>query len=1111
MGSVKTVLENDALWYKDAVVYQLHVKTFYDSNDDGIGDFKGLTQKLDYLKSLGVTAVWLLPFYPSPLRDDGYDIADYYNVHPRYGQLRDFKEFLKQAHNRGLRVITELVINHTSDQHPWFIRAKQSKAGSVHRDYYVWSETSEKYQDARIIFKDFESSNWTWCEEAKAYYWHRFYSHQPDLNFDNPQVQKEIFKVADFWLGMGVDGVRLDAVPYLFEREGTNCENLPETYAFLKKLRKHIDANFKNRMILAEANQWPEDAAAYFGKGDECHMAFHFPLMPRMYMALQMEDRYPIIDILEQTPQIPSNCQWAIFLRNHDELTLEMVTDEERDYMYRSYANDARSRINMGIRRRLAPLLHGNRKKIELINILLFSLPGTPIIYYGDEIGMGDNHYLGDRDGVRTPMQWNPDRNAGFSKASPQQLYLPVIMDSEYSYTSVNVETQERNLSSLLWWMKRVMAMRRNYRAFSQGDIRFLQSNNSKVLAFLRQYKDEQILVVINLSRFSQEVSLDLKDFSGQTPEEIFSRNKFSPIHDGPYTLTLGPYNHFWFLLHKGDLATRGPRQRLPKIRVSLNWNEIFEGKTKKIFEDQVLQAYLPSCRWFGSKAQTIRSLRLEKVMPLTDLAQDIYLMVVRIDYSGAQPENYFLPLSFRPGHEITHVIREFPGSLICRVQAGDKEGYVLDAVYDQRFQQLLLGMMTKRKVLRYAGDRLSAYASTQFKSLLPIDNPDLTSHVLKAEQSNTAIVYDNVFFLKVFRRLEQGINPDTEVMKFLTEQRKFEHVPPFAGNIEYQQKNGDPMVLCLLQGCVPNQGDAWRFTLDHLNIYFETVLSNRRVEQDPLDPFVDVKKSADDLGSGSLVNEFFMEMVTLLGKRTAQMHLHLGSDSKNPDFAPESFSLLYQRAVLQSMGSQARSVFRLFTKVSGKLGKELQSDVAKVIALEKNVHSLLKGILKHKFAAKKIRIHGDYHLGQVLFTGKDFQIIDFEGEPLKSLSERRLKRSALRDVAGMLRSFHYAAYAALFLRKSIAEDDIEFLELWADRWYEAVTEQFLKGYFETIGDANIIPKNVKERDLLMKIFLMDKAVYELGYELNNRPDWVMIPLRGIQFLLRDSQAMTTA
>src|SRR6187431_1045483 len=540
---------SDPEWYKNAVIYQLHVKAFADSNADGIGDFPGLIGKLDYLADLGVTALWLLPFYPSPLRDGGYDISDYWGVNPNYGTLEDFKRFLDAAHARGMRVITELVINHTSSDHQWFQRARTSPPGSPARDYYVWSNDAHEYAEARVIFQDFEVSNWTWDPLAKAYYWHRFYSHQPDLNFDNPAVHEAIFEVLDHWLDLGVNGVRLDAVPCLYEREGTNCENLPETHAFLRKLRAHVDAKFKNRMLLAEANQWPIDAAAYFGDGDECHMNFHFPLMPRLFMALHSEDAFPIVDILTQTPKIPDSCQWATFLRNHDELTLEMVTDEERDYMYRVYATDPHARINLGIRRRLAPLLNNNRRKIELINSLLFSLPGTPIIYYGDEIGMGDNFYLGDRNGVRTPMQWSPDRNAGFSKANPQRLYLPITIDPEYHFEAINVENQQKNLSSLLWWTRRVIAMRKNFKAFSRGSLEFLFPENAKVLAFLRHVENETVLVVVNLSRFSQVAELDLSRFSGCDLVEAFGQNYFPVIKEAPYVITLGPHAHFWFVV----------------------------------------------------------------------------------------------------------------------------------------------------------------------------------------------------------------------------------------------------------------------------------------------------------------------------------------------------------------------------------------------------------------------------------------------------------------------------------------------------------------------------------------------------------------------------------
>jgi maltose alpha-D-glucosyltransferase/alpha-amylase len=540
MPEDKTILDDNLHWYKDAIIYELHIKAFNDGNCDGIGDFEGLLQKLDYLQDLGITAIWLLPFYPSPLRDDGYDIADYYRINPSYGTIAQFKQLLKEAHNRGLKVITELVINHTSDQHPWFQRARKAPKGSDFRNYYVWTDNPHQFRDARIIFQDYETSNWTWDPVAQQYFWHRFFHHQPDLNYDSPQVQEEVFKIMDYWCKMGVDGFRLDAVPYLFERDGTNCENLPETHDFLKKLRKRIDERYPGTLLLAEANMWPEDSAAYFGDGDECQMNYHFPVMPRMFMALQMEDRYPLIDIFDQTPAIPDTCQWAMFLRNHDELTLEMVTDEERDYMYKVYVKDPKARINLGIRHRLAPLLENNRKKIELMHTLLFSLPGTPVLYYGDEIGMGDNFYLGDRDGVRTPMQWNADRNAGFSQANPQKLYLPLILDPQFHFENVNVELQSRNTSSLLWWMKRMLSTRKKYKAFGRGAMKFIDTENAKVLAFTREYENEVILVVANLSRYPQPAELDLESYKGYVPVELLSRNKFPVVkEDKPYFFSL--------------------------------------------------------------------------------------------------------------------------------------------------------------------------------------------------------------------------------------------------------------------------------------------------------------------------------------------------------------------------------------------------------------------------------------------------------------------------------------------------------------------------------------------------------------------------------------------
>ncbi len=547
---------SDGLWYKDAVFYELHVKAFKDSNDDGIGDFRGLVEKLDYLQELGVDCLWLLPFYPSPLRDDGYDISDFYSVHPAYGTLADFKMFLKAAHHRGIRVITDLVLNHTSDQHAWFQEARKSP-GSRYRSYYVWSKTAQKYQDARIIFTDTERSNWSWDIEAGAYYWHRFFSHQPDLNYDNPAVRREMKKVIHFWLELGIDGFRMDAVPYLFEREGTNCENLPETHAYLKEIAQMVEEHYPGRILLCEANQWPQDVRQYFGEGDECHMAFNFPVMPRLFLALRREDRVPIVDIIEQTPSIPAKCQWGMFLRNHDELTLEMVTNEERDYMYHEFVTDPHMRLNVGIRRRLAPLLGNGRRQMELMNSLLLTLPGSPFIYYGDELGMGDNIYLGDRNGVRTPMQWNGDRNAGFSRADTAKLYSPLIVDPVYGYQSVNVEAQLRSPSSLLNWMKRMIRVRKRYPVFGRGSIEFLSPENRKVLAYLRSDGEQTVLVVANLSRFSQPVYLDLSRYQGMALVELIGETRFPCVREEPYFLSLGPHCFFWFRLEKGSEAER--------------------------------------------------------------------------------------------------------------------------------------------------------------------------------------------------------------------------------------------------------------------------------------------------------------------------------------------------------------------------------------------------------------------------------------------------------------------------------------------------------------------------------------------------------------------------
>jgi maltose alpha-D-glucosyltransferase / alpha-amylase len=1103
-------LISEPVWYKDAVIYELHVKAFHDSTGDGIGDFQGLTEKLDYLEDLGVTAIWLLPFYPSPLRDDGYDIADYYNIHPDYGTLRDFKRFLREAHRRNLRVITELVINHTSDQHIWFQRSRRARPGSPWRDYYVWSETPEKFSDARIIFKDFESSNWAWDPVGHSYYWHRFYSHQPDLNFDNIRVRESIFKVMDYWFDMGVDGMRLDAIPYLYEREETNCENLPETYDFLRDLRKHVEGKYKDKMLLAEANQWPEDAVAYFGDGDICHMAFHFPLMPRMFMSLRLEDRFPIIDILEQTPDIPDSCQWALFLRNHDELTLEMVTDEERDYMYRVYAKDVGARINLGIRRRLAPLLENNRRKIELMKVLLFSMPGTPVIYYGDEIGMGDNFYLGDRNGVRTPMQWSPDRNGGFSKTNPQQLYLPVIIDPDYHYEAVNVETNERSQSSLLWWMKRFISMRKMYKAFSRGTIEFLLPENPKILAFIRRYEDEHILIVVNLSRHSQYVELDLPRYTGYFPEEVFSRNRFPGIRDTGYGITLSSYGYYWFLLNKEKEAIDiSGDDGIPELSVQKKWDTIVDGRMKSRFGRTILPAYLRKSRWFGGKARKMQQTDIIESIPIGRKGSPTaLLLLVEVQYTEGLPELYSLPVAFESNEgKITTLINEHPQSVILRLNTGSGSGILYDAAYDETFRLNVLAMITRKNKFSGTKGVLSGQPSKRLAKNLTASGLPKESHVLKADQSNTAILYEDSLFLKYYRQLDEGVNPDLEISKFLTEKKSFRNAPQYLGSIEYTRRKSEPIILGTMLRYIPNEGDGWQLTIDTLSRFIERVLEqSSRVEEIPTLPAsffdVDIDNLPEQLHE--LVGGVYPERAMILGQRTGEMHNTLASDTENPDFSPESFSLLYQRSVYQSLQSHARRVFLLAQKNVKRLPDDQRERVEDILDNERKVTARFKEIYRKKLDAKKIRIHGDYHLGQVLYTGKDFIIIDFEGEPARSLSERRLKRSPIVDIAGMIRSFHYAAYAGLFNHTALRPEDQATIEPWIDLWYRVVASAFLKSYLETTATASFNPGERADFEMLLRSFILEKAIYELGYELRYRPDWVKIPIKGIMDLLEE-------
>ena len=1084
---------SDPEWYKDALIYELHVRAFADSNADGIGDFPGLIGKLDYLADLGVTALWLLPFYPSPLRDGGYDISDYWGVNPSYGTLEDFKRFLDAAHARGMRVITELVINHTSSDHQWFQRARTSPPGSPARDYYVWSNDAHEYAEARVIFQDFEVSNWTWDPLAKAYYWHRFYSHQPDLNFDNPAVHEAIFEVLDHWLDLGVDGVRLDAVPYLYEREGTNCENLPETHAFLRKLRAHVDAKYKNRMLLAEANQWPIDAAAYFGQGDECHMNFHFPLMPRLFMALHSEDAFPIVDILSQTPTIPAPCQWATFLRNHDELTLEMVTDEDRDLMYRVYASEDRARINLGIRRRLFPLVR-DRRRVELLNALLFALPGTPVLYYGDEIGMGDNIYLGDRDGVRTPMQWDSDRNAGFSKASPQKLYLPVIVEPEFHYEAVNVAAQQENPASLLRSMKQLIGMRKRHRVLSRGSLRFISTSNPKTLAFLREDAQERVLIVANLSRNAQYTELALGEQRGSFLREMFGQSRFPEVADGPYPLTLGGHQVYWFSLEASQ-ASRVSAQ-LDSIPLVGNWQRFVEEPARSALAAS-LSLYAREQRWYRSKATPLKSTEIEDVVLFGEAqSSDHCLVVLGVELEDGSRESYVMPLRFVPA---ARTAAEPPSSLLANVEiriAGDQQslrGALFDASGSLAFAESLFRVLVDGQPL--AGEH-STLSGEAFVALTK-EGRSLEPRLLALEQSNSTILYGSSWILKLLRKLEPGPNVELEVGKFLTQATPRPWVPQPAGALQLNSESGT-RTLAVVSEYIESRGTAWSVILEALFTFFERVLTSEASLPTVALP------SASNAECDEAVPEVLLQLasptftlVGLLAERTAELHRALGRKTQEPGFGQEPFTLLHQHSLYQTAHTALARCCKKLLERERNLPADAAALVKSVTSVERVIDEQLRRITQGKLSVTRIRCHGDYHLGQVLFTGDDFVIIDFEGEPGRPVSDRRYKRSPLRDVAGMLRSFAYAAETALRSERVRPEDRAR-LAPWAEAFRAWCCVSFVRTYLAGIEGEAYCPTKPATARLLLDFYELEKALYEIDYELNNRPHWLIVPLAGL-------------
>jgi maltose alpha-D-glucosyltransferase / alpha-amylase len=1090
-------LDDNLHWYKDAIIYELHIKAFRDSNKDGIGDFKGLMEKLDYLQELGVTAIWVLPFYPSPLKDDGYDIADYYSINSRYGTLEQFQEFLQEAHKRNLKVITELVINHTSDQHPWFQRARKAPKGSPERDFYVWTDDPNQWKDVRIIFQDFEASNWTWDPVAQQYYWHRFFHHQPDLNYNNLRVQEEIFKIIDYWCDMGVDGFRLDAVPYLYEREGTNGENLPETHQFLKHLRKHIDVKYPGVCFLAEANMWPEDSASYFGNGDECHMNYHFPVMPRMFMALQQEDRYPITDIFDQTPDIPETCQWAMFLRNHDELTLEMVTDEERDFMYKVYAKDPKARINLGIRHRLAPLMDNNRQKIELMNSLLFSFPGTPVIYYGDEIGMGDNFYLGDRDGVRTPMQWSPDRNAGFSEANPQQLYLSVIIDPEYHYEAVNVEMQRRNTSSLFWFMKRMINLRKNSKALGRGDMKFFQVDNPKILAFTRTYEDETLLILANLSKYAQPAEIDLREFKGYVPVEVLSKNAFPMIkEDSPYFFTLSPYSFQWFSLQKVR-SKKDEVASLPRIELK-EWKDILSANNVTTLENTILPAYLAKRKWFKGKNKKIYNIRLDVLQSIALNLKTVHLLLIEVSYDSGLPELYQLAITAIEDKEAQKLSVSCPEAIIAQLTVNGNDALLCDAFYVPDFHHYLVNQLGKGTASGFITFNQKDEVLSYFRL------HDVIARMHANDENNTSITFDNKFFLKMYRKLDRAINPDIEISRYLSEESQFRYVPHFKGTIEYLGEK-ESFVLGMMQDLIENHGDGHSYMLERLNNYIERITARNRTSLDPYDRKGNLIRPLgfEDLPEElqTILGSRAADMARLIGKRTSKLHLLL-ADAVDKDFKPEEYSLHYQRSLFASMQSLVRETYQHLNKSFDTLPNDAKREALLIRNKREELLNALRRIYTHKLDIWKIRIHGTYDLRKLLLTGKDVVIHDFAGNPFRSYSERRIKRSPIRDLADMITSFHYTAYEGFYTNTQIPKEEIINLLPFAEQWAHYMSGFFLKAYFENVQNSALVPKDEKDLEVVLNTFLLEKALVHLSYELNNRPEWAIVPLRIIKSIL---------
>ena len=1125
---------NDPQWYKDAVIYELHVRAFRDTNEDGIGDFPGLIEKLDYLKDLGVTALWLLPFYPSPLKDDGYDIADYMGIHPNYGTLEDFKRFIDEAHKRDLRVITELVVNHTSDQHPWFQAARRAPWGSPEHSRYVWTKDNTELAETRIIFCDTEVSNWTWDEEAQAYYWHRFYSHQPDLNHNNPEVVKEVSEILKYWLDMGVDGLRLDAVPYLCVREGTNNENLPETHEAIKQLRAAVDEHFDDRMLLAEANQWPSDVVEYFGDGDECHMAYHFPVMPRIFMALRQEDRTPIVEIMKQTPDIPDSCQWALFLRNHDELTLEMVTDEERDYMYREYANDQRMRINVGIRRRLAPLVENNRRAIEMLNSLLLSFPGTPILYYGDEIGMGDNIYLGDRNGVRTPMQWSIDRNAGFSHADPASLYLPTIMDPVYGYQGLNVEAQQKQRSSLLYFMKRIIGVRQQFKAFGRGSMEFLLPRNKRVMAYIRRYKDEVILCVVNFSRYVQSVELDLSRFKDYVPMELIGHSEFPTIGDSPYFFSLGPHSFYWFKLEPKPAPIRllNQQQRqstlnLPILSLKGDWGTLWESSLQAQLEQDVLPEYLRRQAWFRQQEKRIEHVSLSD---WAKVGANTYLAFLTLRYEEGIQENLCLPLRLADVKSASILLQQAPDSVLAYLRltgdgSPDEQAILYDALYDESACKTLRTAIEEGRQFKTAqGGVLKGRSFQQGKASQRNErSPQTSGSTLRLEKLATAEVYDGQDILRLFHYPEPAPSPDIEIRQFLTEKNRFPQVMKVLAALEYLPDGSNPdRTVAIIQDLVPSQYDTAEIALSKQLADFVTLWQSDASDKQTLLtqlPTISAM-SVSELIDFEIPSEYrdllksTVEAFEHLGQQTARMHQALASETDPGEgptayaaFTPEPVPSSYLEGHAEKGKRLLQETFELLNERQPGIDEALEERRQRLLACSGLMSDIFTRLTKEGLEHLGIRRHGFYTLDKLLMVGNDFICHDLGGETEKPLPIRRRKGTVLIDIAQMLQSINQLAYVGFVSAR--ADHNRTHTAEHSDNQYSVVSIQsavktwcrwariaFLGTYLKSMQPSDLLPQESKSTEALLLALRVQMSLKAMNRALVNdemeRSDWLV-------------------